>query len=115
MAHFAQLSEDDIVINVIVVANEDCLDIDGNESEEVGIKFCQSLIPSNSRWLQTSYSNRIRKKFAQIGDSYNQQIDAFVPPKPFHDAVFIEHFWNWVAPEELSELPEECVASQVIF
>ena len=31
MAHFAQLDENSIVTNVIVVSNDDCLDADGNE------------------------------------------------------------------------------------
>ena len=33
MAHFAQLDDDNVVINVLVINNEDCVDDDGNESE----------------------------------------------------------------------------------
>ena len=114
MAHFAQVNSDNIVINYIVVGNEDCLDENGNESEEAGIRFCQALVPSNCRWIQTSYTNRIRKKFAQIGDTYNEELDAFVPPKPFPDAVFIESLWCWVSPETVSGSSDEFIPSQVI-
>lgn len=39
MAHFAQLDENNMVTQVIVVANDKCLDSDGNESEEIGVAF----------------------------------------------------------------------------
>jgi len=43
MAHFAKIQEDGIVETVVVINNSDILDIEGNESEEVGIAFCKSL------------------------------------------------------------------------
>ena len=39
MAHFAQLNEQNIVIQVIVVANDELLE-NGIESEKKGIAFC---------------------------------------------------------------------------
>ncbi len=39
MAHFAQLDENNIVTQVIVVSNEDTSDSNGVESEEIGIAF----------------------------------------------------------------------------
>jgi len=42
MAHFAQLDDNNVVTQVIVVANEELLD-NGVESEAKGIAFCQSL------------------------------------------------------------------------
>ena len=82
MAHFAQLDENNVVLQVIVVHNNDCLDTDGNESEAVGVAFCKSLFP-NTRWKQTSYNGNMRKNYAGIGYTYREDIDAFVPPKPF--------------------------------
>lgn len=38
MAHFAELGEDNIVLQVIVVTNDDCKDEAGNESETVGVE-----------------------------------------------------------------------------
>ena len=43
MAHFAQLNDNNEVIAVNVIADADCLDGDNNESEAVGIAFCQTL------------------------------------------------------------------------
>lgn len=75
MAHFAQLDENNKVLNVIVVANEDTLDENGNESEAVGIVFCQKLAGGN--WVQTSYNNNFRGKYAGIGDIYDSEEDVF--------------------------------------
>jgi hypothetical protein len=48
MAHFAQLDENNIVISVVVINNEDCVDADGNESESVGVNFCKSLFGADT-------------------------------------------------------------------
>jgi hypothetical protein len=78
MAHFAQLDGSNKVVNVIVVANEDILDETGNESEAVGIAFCKNLFGQN--WVQTSYNNNFRGKYAGIGDIYDSEEDVFKTP-----------------------------------
>ena len=108
MAHFAQLDENNTVINVIVVNNEDILDENGNESESKGIDFCKSLLGGHS-WIQTSYNGSFRARFAGLGYKYDSDLDAFleikrhpswmldlptltwVPPVPVPDAGF----WEW--------------------
>jgi len=76
MAHFAEIDENNIVLRVIVVANEDTFDQDGNENEAIGAKFCHNLL--GGRWIQTSYNARIRGKYAGIGDTYNSAKDEFI-------------------------------------
>lgn len=44
MAHFAELDENNKVIQVIVVHNNELLDDNGNESEQKGIDFCVALL-----------------------------------------------------------------------
>lgn len=95
MAHFAQLDENNVVTQVIVVHNNDCLDANGNESEAVGAAFCQSLLGGN--WKQTSYNGNIRKNYAGIGYTYNETRDAFVAPQPFPSWVLNEDA-KWEAP-----------------
>jgi len=55
MAHFAQLDDNNIVTQVIVVANDELL-LDGVESEVKGILFCKSLFGEDTKWKQTSYN-----------------------------------------------------------
>lgn len=99
MAHFAQLDENNVVMQVIVVHNNDMLD-NGVESEAKGIAFCQSLFGLDTRWAQTSYNNNFRKRYAGIGFTFNPSLNAFVPPKPeqYPSWVLSEEIANWVPP-----------------
>lgn len=96
MAHFAQLNEENIVTQVIVVANQDTADQDGVESEAVGIAFCTNLLGGN--WKQTSYNGNIRKNYAGIGYKYDATLDAFIPPQPFASWTLDETTCQWKAP-----------------
>ena len=96
MAHFAELDENNVVTRVIVVANKDTADANGNEVESIGVAFCQRLFGGN--WKQTSYNGNIRKNYAGIGYVYDAAIDAFVPPKPFPSWVLNTNTAQWQAP-----------------
>ena len=72
MAHFAKLNSSGVVIDVLVIADSDCLDADNNESEVVGIAFCKSLFGDDTIWKQTSYNHNMRKQYACIGASANE-------------------------------------------
>lgn len=97
MAHFAQLDENNKVIQVIVVHNNECI-IDGIEYEELGINFCKSLFGLETIWKQTSYNGNIRKNFAGIGYLYDDLRDAFVSPKPFDSWILDDETCLWNAP-----------------
>jgi hypothetical protein len=96
MAHFAQLDENNVVTQVIVVANPECLDANGVESESVGVGFCTNLF--GGRWIQTSYNGNIRKNYAGVGYAYDGARDAFIPPKPFASWVLNEGTCRWDPP-----------------
>jgi hypothetical protein len=83
MAHFAELNENNAVLQVIVVHNNELLDDNGVEQEAKGIAFCQGLL--GGRWIQTSYNGNTRKNFAGIGYVYDAQRDAFIAPQPEGD------------------------------
>jgi len=96
MAHFAQLNDENLVTQVIVVANEDTADQDGVENEAIGIEFCTNLL--GGRWVQTSYNANIRKNYAGIGYKYDETLDAFIPPQPFESWTLNEETAQWEAP-----------------
>lgn len=81
MAHFALLNEDNIVIQVVVISDDSCLDENGEESEEVGKEFCKTLF-NTGPWIQTSYNGRIRRRHAGIGLIYLPESDVFIHPQP---------------------------------
>lgn len=102
MAHFAQLDDDNKVIQVIVVGNNDTKNpATGQEDEAFGISFCKGLLGGGTRWKQTSYNGRIRKNYAGIGYTYDPFRDAFIPPKPFNSWLLVEETCQWKAPVEM--------------
>jgi hypothetical protein len=96
MAHFAQLNEENLVTQVIVVANQDTADQDGVENEAIGIEFCTNLL--GGKWVQTSYNGNIRKNYAGIGYKYDAALDAFIPPQPFASWTLNNETAQWEAP-----------------
>lgn len=107
MAHFARLNTDNIVEQVIVVANKDTSDDNGVEEEIIGIAFCKRLFGSNTNWKQTSYNGNLRVRYAGRGYSYDPTLDAFIPPKPFESWVIDTDTVNWKAPLEEPTLTQE--------
>jgi hypothetical protein len=109
MAHFAKLDENNVVHLFVRGRQED----DGKEDE------------LNARtgdvYKQTSYNTRggvhydpetgepsadqskaFRGNYAGIGFTYDEALDAFIPPKPSEDATLDESTFSWIVPE-----PEE--------
>ena len=98
MAHFAQLDENNVVTQVIVVSNDDTSDSNGTETESIGVDFCQKLLGADTNWKQTSYNSNMRVRYAGIGYSYNAELDAFVPPQPYASWTLDSETADWVSP-----------------
>ena len=98
MAHFAQLDENNVVTQVIVVSNDDTSDSNGVEVESIGVAFCQKLLGADTNWKQTSYNNNMRVRYAGIGYSYNAELDAFGAPQPFASWTLDSDTADWVSP-----------------
>jgi len=98
MAYFAELDNNNIVKQVIVVHNNELLDESGNESEQKGIDFCINLF--SGQWVQTSYNSTIRKNYAAQGYSYDLVRDAFIAPKAncHAEEVLDEVTCRWTCP-----------------
>jgi len=106
MAHFAQLDENNVVLQVIVVDNKDTADANSVEKEHIGAAFCEKLL--GGTWKQTSYNGNIRKHYAGIGFKYHADIDAFVAPKPYASWVLNNTTAQYEAPvaKPATELPQ---------
>lgn len=97
MAHFSKLDKNNKVISVDVVVNEVIADADGNEQEQIGIKFLTELY-GGGWYKQTSYNGNFRKNYAGVGYTYDSQRDAFIPPQPFASWTLVEATCQWTAP-----------------
>jgi hypothetical protein len=87
MSHFAELDENNIVIRVLVGNNDF-----PNEGYDW---FVENL---GGRWVQTSYNGNFRKNYASTGYQYDEELDAFIPPKLFESWVLNEETCQWEAP-----------------
>jgi hypothetical protein len=101
MAHFAELDENNIVTSVIVV-NNDVLIVDGEESENAGIDFLES-ISGHRNWKQTSYNNSFRKNYAGRGYKYDKDFDVFIEPRPYESWKMNYNTMSWEAPVPMPE------------
>lgn len=101
MSHFAKLDNNNVVIFVTVGRQED----DGLEAE-----LCAR---TGDKYVQTSYNTRggihllggvpLRKNYAGIGYSYDEQRDAFIPPRPYPSWLLNEATCLWDAPVPMPE------------
>tara|TARA_R110000868_G_scaffold102458_1_gene282132 strand:+ start:538 stop:918 length:381 start_codon:yes stop_codon:yes gene_type:complete len=97
MATFAKLGLNNKVIEVLSVHNNELLDSNGVEQEVNGIDFLTKLT-GYPVWKQTSYNNNIRKNHAGIGYTYDEDRDAFIPPKTYPSWTLDENTCLWEAP-----------------
>lgn len=92
MSHYAKIIND-IVVQVIVAEPE----------------FFETFVDTSpGEWIQTSYNTiagkhsesgiPLRKNFAGIGYTYNKDLDAFIPPKPYDSWVLNEETCLWEPP-----------------
>ena len=94
MAYFAKLGPGSIVTSVHVLSN------DVATSEQAGVEFLQNLHGKDTVWKQTSYNANMRKNYAGVGYTYDQQRDAFIPPKTYKGWNLNEETCQWEAPIE---------------
>lgn len=102
MAHFSELDDNNVVVRVVVTDNNDP---NGDEGY-------QWLIDNlGGRWVKTSYNTRhgvhkqggvpLRKNFGDVGFTYDEVRDAFIPPYPPVGKTWVldEEICDWVSLE----------------
>ena len=104
MSHYAQLDETNTVVFVLHAKS------DGQEENFT--------IETGKVWKQTSFNTRggvhydpktgkpskdqskaFRGNYAGIGFTYDEELDAFIPPKPSQEATLDEETYSWIVPD----------------
>lgn len=98
MAHFAEIDQNNIVVRVLVV---------DNEYENIGADFLANQLNLGGRWIQTSYNANIRKNFAGLGYFYDEQLDAFIPPKPYPSWTLNLETCQWIPPKPYPDVTKK--------
>jgi hypothetical protein len=88
MAHFAEIDENNVVKQVVVV---------DNSLEHRGADFLANDLGLGGTWLQTSYNDNIRKQYAGIGYTYDAVNDVFIAPQPYPSWA-LDNDFNWQPP-----------------
>lgn len=89
MAHYAFLNDENIVTEVIVGIDETEL-IEGKDPETWYGEY------RGQRCVRTSYNGKIRKHYAGIGFTYDDNLDAFIPPKCHEEAALNDVTASWI-------------------
>jgi hypothetical protein len=99
MSHFAQLNENNEVLQVILIDNSVIgePELSFPETEGSGVSFINNTLGILGIWKQTSYNNKFRKQYAGIGYKYDEENDVFIAPRPFASWELDENF-DWQAP-----------------
>jgi hypothetical protein len=83
MSHWAEINNQNTVLRVLVGPNH------GDEGEA----FFNAL---GGTWVKTSYNGNIRKNYAGIGYTYDQELDAFIPPQCHNEAELDKITCLWI-------------------
>lgn len=88
MAHFAEIDANNVVTRVLVVPDE---------QEHRGQEYLADDLALGGTWIQTSYNNNIRGRFAGIGYTYDSAADVFISPQPYPSWTLNSEY-NWAPP-----------------
>ena len=113
MAHFARVV-DGIVLDVIVLQPEDLEAYASTQADNIEYIQCSYnvkggvyydsdedgvLTPNpNQSSVIAEQDGRQRKNYPSSGYTYDEDLDAFIPPKPFHQWILNEETCEWEAP-----------------
>ena len=115
MAYYAELNQNNEVIYVVYMENSVITDENEEENDQLGIDHLHHHHGANRRWVRTSYTGRIRGKFAGIGDTYNEQLDRFISPKPYNSWNLNETTGEWESPLPMPELTQEQINNNQFY
>ena len=101
MAHFAEIDSNGKVLRVVVGCNIDVANNGGEQSVQAAEHFKKvcPLSENGVKWIQTSYNNNFRKKYAGKGDFYDEVKNKFISPKPY-SSWSLNLNDDWIAPVE---------------
>ena len=91
MIYFAKLGLNSKVVETIHIGDEYA------PTEKAAIEYLQKNT-NYPFWVQTFKNKSQRKNFAGAGMTYDEDKDAFIPPKPYNSWILNETTCLWVAP-----------------
>tara|TARA_B100000035_G_C20991386_1_gene550328 strand:+ start:1085 stop:1465 length:381 start_codon:yes stop_codon:yes gene_type:complete len=111
VAHYARVNSDNIVTYVTPIPNSMITDENGTEHEDRAIDHLNATVPTSDgdRWIQTSYNNNFRVRYAGLGYTWDEERNAFIEPKPFESWTFNTGTLSWDPPVPMPEVTDGTV------
>ena len=119
MAHFAKISEDNVVLQVLTLDDKNCINSEGVEKESIGQAYLETHKnwPAHL-WIKTYYNTYknehrlgdtpLRGNYAGVGYKWDPTNQIFWLPKPFTSWVKNISTASWTSPiGDAPELTEE--------
>ena len=97
MAHYAFLDENNIVTEVITGKKEGNFNWEQQYGSFRG-QLCKRTSYNTIGGVHQLGGTPFRKNYAGIGYTYDENRDAFIPPKPFNSWILNEDTCQWNAP-----------------
>ena len=108
MAHFAEIDENNNVVQVLCVDNQLIGEGQGGDSETAGIAHLRTINGSDKNYVQTSYNTLrnqhldggtpFRWNYAEPGSVWDPAQQGFIPVKPFASWVWNDTPKDWEPP-----------------
>jgi hypothetical protein len=99
MAHYAQVNEDNVVIDVMKISDD---------YEDYGEDYINNVCMIPGRWIKTSFNTLgnkhkyggvpFRGNYATVGGTYDEVRDAFLPKKCYASMILNEETLQWEYP-----------------
>jgi len=104
MAHYAFLDDNNVVVEVIVGVEEDTDGVNWEQRYgEFRNKVCKRTSYNTFGNVHKTGGIPFRKNYAGIGYTYDETLDAFVPPKPFNSWNLNQISCLWEPPASYPE------------
>lgn len=98
MAHYAFLDENNVVVSVIP-GKDECDEVDWEHEYSVvtGLK-CKRTSYNTVGGIHLQGKEPFRKNYAGLGFVYIDELDIFLPPKPYDSWILDKNTESWIAP-----------------
>lgn len=111
MAYYARVNSENVVVYVTPVSDTMITEENGVENEDQALNHLYTTIPDSvgDRWIRTSYTGEFRKRYAGMGYIWNEELDAFIQPRPYASWVLNTQSCEWDPPVPIPQTSEDGV------
>lgn len=97
----AKLDKNNIVIQIMDIAYQDCIDENCKFSKNIAIEFCKSI--DDGDWVISPLFPSHPQREAAVGGCYLRNKDLFISPKPYKN-WYLDSDYLWKPPTKKTKI-----------